>query len=88
MHWHGVELSEDNMHMVYIPEGFAHGFQTLTDNAALLYYHSAFHSPAHERGLRFDDPFLAIMWPLPASTVSSKDQDFPLIDDHFKGIEP
>lgn len=87
MQWHGVELSKDNMHMVYIPEGFAHGFQTLTDYAELIYHHSAFYSPEYERGLRFDDPALAINWPLPACAISPKDQSYPLTDNNFKGIE-
>lgn len=87
MRWHSVELSKDTMRMVYIPEGFAHGFQTLTDNAELIYHHSAFYKPEYERGLRFDDPALAIKWPLPADLVSQKDQNYPLIDSYFKGIE-
>lgn len=87
MKWHGVELSKENMRMVYIPEGFAHGFQALTDNAELSYLSSAFYSPEYERGLRFDDPALAIKWPLPASAISPKDQSYPLIDNNFKGIE-
>lgn len=85
--WHGVELSQNNMSMVYIPERFAHGFQTLTDNVELIYHHSAFYSPEYERGLRFDDPALAIKWPLPEGAISPKDQSYPLIDGNFKGIE-
>jgi dTDP-4-dehydrorhamnose 3,5-epimerase len=85
--WYGVKLSKDNMRMFYIPEGFAHGFQTLTDNAELIYLHSAFYSPEYECGLRFDDPRLAIKWPLPVGIISSKDQSYPLIDNTFKGIE-
>jgi len=85
--WHGVMLSKDNMRMVYIPEGFAHGFQTLTDNAELIYHHSAFYSPEYGHGLRFDDPALAIEWPLTVGAISPKDQGYPLIDNNFKGIE-
>jgi len=87
MQWHSVELSKDNMRMVYIPEGFAHGFQALTDNAELIYHHSALYRPEYERGLRFDDPALAIAWPLPAGIISIKDQSYPLIDNNFRGIE-
>lgn len=87
MQWHGVELSKDTMRMVYIPEGFAHGFQTLTENAELIYHHSEFYSPKYEHALRYDDPALAISWPLPAGGVSTKDQSYPLIDNNFKGIE-
>jgi dTDP-4-dehydrorhamnose 3,5-epimerase len=87
MQWHGVELSKDNLRMVYIPDGFAHGFQTLTDNAELIYHHSAFYSPEYEQGLRFGDPALAIKWPLPVGAVTAKDQHYSLIDNSFKGIE-
>jgi dTDP-4-dehydrorhamnose 3,5-epimerase len=87
MHWIGVELSEDNMRMVLIPEGFAHGFQSLTDNASLIYHHSEFYNAEYERGLRYDEPALVIAWPFPAGMISIKDQGFPLIDNSFKGIE-
>jgi dTDP-4-dehydrorhamnose 3,5-epimerase len=85
--WHGVELSKENMRAVHIPEGFAHGFQTLTDDAELIYLHSEFYSPDHEYGLRFDDPALAIDWPLPVSAISPKDEGYARMGDDFKGIE-
>jgi dTDP-4-dehydrorhamnose 3,5-epimerase len=84
---HGVELSKNDMRMVFIPEGFAHGFQTLTDDAELVYHHSAFYSPQYEHGLRYDDPALAINWPLPAGDVSLRDQSYPMIDERFKGLK-
>lgn len=84
--WHGVELSKDNMQMVFIPEGFAHGFQTLTDNAELIYHHSEFYNPEYERGLRFDDPALAIHWPLKVSDLSERDKNHPLLGGDFSGI--
>lgn len=87
MQWFSVELSKDTMRMVYIPEGFAHGFQAMTDNAELIYHHSAFYSPEYEQALRYDDPALAIKWPLPIGFVSSKDRNYPLIDTTYKGIE-
>lgn len=87
MRWHGVELSKDNFRMVYIPEGFAHGFQTLSDDAEVIYHHSAFYCPEFESGLKSDDPALAIQWPLSVASISPKDQNYPLIDDNFKGIE-
>lgn len=87
MRWHGVELSQDNLRMIYIPEGFAHGFQTLTDNVELIYHHSAFYNPEYERGLRFDDPVLGIKWPLPVDAMSPKDQAYRLIDNDFRGVE-
>lgn len=87
MQWHGVELSKDTMRMVYIPEGFAHGFQALTDNAELIYHHSEFYSPELERGIRFDDPNLAINWPLKPVAISPKDQGYPFIGNGFEGIK-
>ena len=87
MQWHAATLSKDNMCMVFIPEGFAHGFQALTDNAELIYHHSAFYKLEYERGLRFDDPVLAIHWPLSVGVISPKDEGYPLIGNNFKGIE-
>jgi dTDP-4-dehydrorhamnose 3,5-epimerase len=86
MQWFGVELSKENMKMVYIPEGFAHGFQTLSNNAELIYHHSEFYNPEQEKGLRYDDPAMAIIWPLPIHIISAKDQSYPLIDNYFKGL--
>jgi dTDP-4-dehydrorhamnose 3,5-epimerase len=87
MQWYSMELSKENARTIYIPKGFAHGFQALTDNVELIYHHSAFYSPELERGLRFDDVALSIAWPLPVGPVSPKDQSCPLIGDNFKGIE-
>jgi len=87
LQWFGVELTRKNMRMAFIPEGFAHGFQTLAENSELIYHHSAFYSPGNERGLRFDDPLLSIGWPLPTGIVSKKDQSYLLIGQAFKGIE-
>lgn len=86
LQWHGVELSEDNEHELFIPEGFAHGFQTLTDDVELLYQHTAPYAPASEGGVRHDDPCLAIAWPLAVTTLSERDRGHPLIDDRFSGI--
>ena len=86
LQWYGVELTKDNFRLVYIPEGFAHGFQSITENVELIYLSSSFYSPEHERGLRFDDPALVIDWPLPVGIVSPKDQICPFIDCNFKGI--
>jgi dTDP-4-dehydrorhamnose 3,5-epimerase len=86
MQWYGIELSKDNMRMGYIPEGFAHGFQTLTNDAEMIYYHTEFYNPEHERGLRPDDPALMIKWPLPMSAISPKDDSYSFIGRNFKGI--
>jgi dTDP-4-dehydrorhamnose 3,5-epimerase len=87
LQWHSVELSRDNMRMAFIPEGFAHGFQTLTDNAELIYHHSAFYNSEYEGGLRFDDPVLAIEWPVPVGPISLKDQRYQIIGNKFGGIK-
>ncbi|MEO1515630.1 MAG: dTDP-4-dehydrorhamnose 3,5-epimerase [Bacteroidota bacterium] len=82
----GVELSESNLLMLYIPEGFAHGFQTLKDHTALIYHHTAYYAPKAERGLRYDDPRLDIHWPLPPVALSKKDQLYPKINFQFNGL--
>ncbi len=61
--WIGVELTEDNHRMLYVPRAFAHGYQTLTDDAEIIYQTSAFYVPAAARGVRFDDPAFGIVWP-------------------------
>jgi dTDP-4-dehydrorhamnose 3,5-epimerase len=79
LRWFGAELSEDNGLAMYVPKGFAHGYQALTDGAAIFYFVSAFHAPQSEGGLRFDDPKLAIRWPRTVSEVSAKDKTWPLL---------
>lgn len=74
-----LELTADNHRSLYIPEGFAHGFQTLTDGAEVTYQSGEFYTPGHERGLRFDDPALGIAWPLATTTMSDKDRTWPLL---------
>lgn len=83
----GVNLSEENMKMIYVPEGFAHGFQTLKDNSQMIYHHTAYYSPEDERGLFYSDPTLDIKWPLDIKNLSEKDKNHPVIDNNFKGIE-
>ena len=85
--WHGEVLSAENMKMICIPEGFAHGFQALENNSELLYLHSEFYSPKHETGIRYDDPSINIKWPLEITDVSNRDKQLLLIDKNFKGIE-
>jgi dTDP-4-dehydrorhamnose 3,5-epimerase len=85
--WFAVRLSAENHKLLYIPEGFAHGFQTLTDNTELIYQHSEYHNLEYERGLRFNDPALGISWPLPLGTISTRDQSYAFIDNNFRGIE-
>jgi dTDP-4-dehydrorhamnose 3,5-epimerase len=75
------ELSAENGRMLYVPKGFAHGFQTLTDNVEVTYLVSAYYTPDAEGGLRYDDPYLAIAWPLPVSVISPKDASWPLLEE-------
>ena len=84
--WHAVELSSENNQQVLIPEGFAHGFQTLTDDVELLYMHTAPWTPSHEIGIRHDDPRLGIVWPLPVSQVSDRDSSYSLLAEDFSGV--
>lgn len=85
--WHAVELSQDNQRQLFIPEGCAHGFQTLCDDVELLYQHTAAYRPDCEGGVRHDDPSLLIHWPLPVSALSERDRLHPLIDLHFSGVQ-
>lgn len=85
LHWHAQELGERSNRAVFIPEGFAHGFQALTDDVELLYLHTAAWTPGAEAGLRYDDPRLAIEWPLPVAVISDRDLGYPLLDGNFAG---
>lgn len=76
--WIGTELSADNHRVLYIPPGFAHGYQTLTDDAEVFYFLSAEYSPTHQRGVRYNDPAFGIEWPLGAPTViHERDTAYP-----------
>jgi len=86
LQWFGVELSAQNKKMLYIPEGFAHGFQTLQNDCELIYHHSQFYTPGAEGGIQFDDPKLNISWPLPVTNISERDNRHPLLDENFKGL--
>lgn len=76
----GVELSEKNHTMIYIPKRFAHGFQTLEDNSEVLYQMSEYYNPQGGRGFRFDDPTISISWPTKLTVISQKDKDLPLFE--------
>ncbi len=84
--WFGQELSAQNRKMLYIPEGFAHGFQTLTEDCDLIYLHSEFYVPNAEGGIRYNDPKLNIEWPLIPTVISERDSSHPYLDENFKGI--
>ncbi len=77
--WFGAELSDANGLTMYVPQGFAHGYQALSVGATVFYMVSAFYAPQAEGGLRFDDPKLAIEWPLAVAEVSEKDAKWPLL---------
>lgn len=86
LRWHGETLSAENRRSLLIPEGFAHGFQTLTEDCELIYLHAAPFHPEAEGALNVADPALAIQWPLPVSELSERDRVHPFIDTHFSGI--
>lgn len=79
--WTGIELTADNYTMMFIPEDFAHGYQTLSDETEVTYQISEFYTPGSEKGIRFDDPAFNIKWPLKVTTISDKDMTWP----DFKG---
>ncbi len=81
-----VNLNENEYKMIVIPEGCAHGFQSLEENCELIYLHTAFYEPDHEGGLNIDDPKLNIELPLPITEISERDKNHPLITENFKGI--
>jgi dTDP-4-dehydrorhamnose 3,5-epimerase len=78
--WFGTELTAENGCMLYVPEGCAHGYQTLEDETEMYYMTSAFYTPAVARGVRFDDPAFHIEWPLPPTIVSEQDRNWPLFE--------
>ena len=86
LHWHAERLSADNGRALLIPEGFAHGLQTLTDDVELLYCHSAAYNADSEAGLNPNDARLAIAWPLPIAELSARDARHPMLDDRFAGV--
>jgi dTDP-4-dehydrorhamnose 3,5-epimerase len=85
--WHAEHLSAANHRTLIIPEGFAHGFQTLTDDCELLYLHTAAYHADAEGALNALDPRLGIAWPLPVGDRSDRDQAHPFLDDSFTGVE-
>jgi dTDP-4-dehydrorhamnose 3,5-epimerase len=75
-----VELNEDNVRALYVPERFAHGYQVLRDNTETSYQVGEFYTPSAESGLLHNDPRLGLQWPLPIAVISDKDQNFALLD--------
>ena len=83
--WYGTVLSADNARMLYLPEGCAHGCQSLDDGTEFLYLTSAVYSPGEVRGARYDDPEFGIEWPLPATMVSEQDLNWPMFEKRQDG---
>ena len=77
--WVGAELTADNRAMLYVPEGCAHGYQTLQDDAEVVYQTSTFFSATHATGVRFDDPAFGIVWPMGVEVISEMDKVWPLM---------
>lgn len=86
--WYGVELHEREHRALYIPAGFAHGFQTLTDDVELLYVHTAPYAPECEGGVHHADATIGVSWPLPVSLVSARDAALPTLPATVAGAVP
>ena len=80
--WQAYRLEEGELRQLYIPVGFAHGFQTLCDDTEVGYLISAFHEPAAAGGYRYDDPAFGIEWPEPITVISNRDREWPGFKDH------
>jgi dTDP-4-dehydrorhamnose 3,5-epimerase len=78
--WEGFELTAANGHALYVPGGFAHGFQCLVDRCEMLYQMSEFYFPELSRGVRWNDPAIGIKWPVPNPKLSERDRDLPLLE--------
>ena len=78
--WVAAELTADNYRMLYIPEGFAHGYQTLADDTEIFYQISESYHPESAGGVRWDDPAFGLKWPLPITVIAERDATYPLLD--------
>jgi dTDP-4-dehydrorhamnose 3,5-epimerase len=85
--WHGETLTSDNMRMIYVPKGFAHGYQILEPNSEVLYFTTEFYSLEYEDGFRYDDPLVQIKWPLAVTELSIRDKTHPFLPNDFQGVE-
>ena len=86
LQWHAEKLTSENCRAFLIPEGFAHGFQTLSDDCELLYLHSAPYMPGAEVGIQPTDPRIGVSWPLDLHEISVRDLGHPLLNDEFLGV--
>lgn len=80
LHWFGIVLSADKQNMLFIPKGFAHGYQTLCNNVCVEYSVSEYYQPDAAVGIRYDDPLIGIKWPLQVSNISDKDRSWSLLN--------
>jgi dTDP-4-dehydrorhamnose 3,5-epimerase len=87
LQWAGYRLSGENNLALFVPMGFAHGFQTLQDDSLVLYQMSEFYAPEYAQGFRYDDQMIGIRWPLPVSVISAKDKHLPFIQEHLSNIQ-
>ena len=85
--WFGVELTAENRRSLYVPRGFAHAVLTLEDDTEALYLVSTSYAPQSERGLRWDDPWIGVEWPIQPTEISDKDAGWPDYDPEFHGAE-
>jgi len=86
LRWHAEMVTAENSRSLFIPEGFAHGFQAVADDCEVLYFHTAAYDPAAERGVHPQDPRVAIAWPLPVEHLSERDASHPALAPEFDGI--
>lgn len=86
LRWHAEVLSAANLRSLLIPEGFAHGFQALSEDCELIYLHTAVYTPGAEDGLNPQDPALSITWPQAITELSAKDEHHPMLDNQFNGV--
>ncbi len=87
LQWHGEILNAENQYALYIPDGFAHGFQTMTDDCHLLYLHSNYYSPDAEGGINVFDKMIGIDWPHDVFNISERDKGHPMLDSAYKGLD-
>ena len=88
LHWHGEKLNAKNNRSLLIPEGYAHGFQALSENCELIYFHTAPYVPGADAGLNVLDTVLGINWPLTITELSDRDRLHPMIHPDFEGVFP
>ncbi|MCL2206465.1 MAG: dTDP-4-dehydrorhamnose 3,5-epimerase [Fibromonadales bacterium] len=86
LQWHAEVLSAENMKALVVPEGCAHGFQSLEDDVEMIYLHTLFYSKQSEGAIRYNEPKVAIKWPLDSTVISEKDLSYPFLVDNYGGI--